>query len=222
MCPPSAFSSSDTELVDSSSFVPNTEVAKAAFELAISLLHPAILKHSIRVYLYAKALAKQSHSVYITETSKHDLLFIACILHDIGTSSIYNGSQRFEVEGGDAAAELLGQYEISEEDRRQVWMAIALHTSPHIAERISELSRLVREAVLTDFGRKAQGYENFEELKQRLEGRFGRGNIEKVLGDAVVGQAKNKPEKAPMASWPGVLYRAHLAEPEWEGVNKGF
>ncbi|KAF1846660.1 uncharacterized protein K460DRAFT_268217, partial [Cucurbitaria berberidis CBS 394.84] len=153
----------------------------------------------------------------------HDLLFTACLFHDIGTTNTYDtGPQRFEVEGADAAVKHLSKFGIGREDRHDVWTAIAIHTSPDIAERIGELSRLVRIAVITDFGRSTAESETLVPLREELEAKFERGGIEKVLGDAVVKQAKQRPEKAPMVSWPGVLYRAHLEEPEWDGVNKGF
>lgn len=57
---------------------------------------------------------------------------------------------------------------------------------------------------------------------QEVEGKFPRGEIEKVLGDAVVEQAMECPEKAPPACWPGALYRSKLEYPEWGGINKAF
>jgi HD superfamily phosphohydrolase YqeK len=229
MCPPTAFGHDDSNaqqhtstVLNDTSFVPNTEVSKAAFNLASSLLVPAILNHSVRVYLYAKSLAEQSDSAYSSDTLKHDLLFAACILHDIGTTKDYDGPQRFEVEGADAAAALLRKQGIKEEDAHQVWIAIAIHTSPTIAERINELSRLVREAVIIDFGRGLDKLGNQEELKTQYEKNLPRLQIEKVLGDAVVEQAVRKPEKAPPASWPNNLYKAFLAERDWDGINKGF
>jgi hypothetical protein len=152
----------------------------------------------------------------------HDLLFTACLFHDIGTTDTYDGPLRFEVEGADAAVKHLSQFGVGEQDKHNVWTAIAIHTSPHIAEHIDELSKLVRLAVVTDFGRKTEAWDVLEPMRKKLEEEFERGGIEKVLGDAVVEQAKTKPGKAPMVSWPGVMYKAHLAEPEWEGVNKGF
>ena len=47
-------------------------------------------------------------------------------------------------------------------------------------------------------------------------------NAEKILGDAVTEQAIQQPAKAPPASWLGILLRAKLTEPEWDGVNKAF
>ena len=226
MCPPPQVSSSTSTPSPSSQVysdnTPQTPISQAAFKHAAALLAPSILSHSMRVYLYAKALADHTQSVYATDAAKRDLLFTACLFHDIGTTDEYDGPQRFEVEGADAAAKYLSQFDVSAADKHDVWTAIACHTSPQIAERIGELSKLVRLAVITDFGRSNAASEVLEPLREALERDFGRAGIEKVLGDAVVEQAKRRPEKAPMVSWPGVMYRAHLAEPEWRGVNKMF
>jgi len=226
MCPPSSLtdlpSSGRTTQIDTLNVIPETRISQAAFSHASSLLAPSILNHSIRVYLYATTLAKHTDSAYISDTAKHDLLFTACLFHDIGTTSNYDGPFRFEIEGADAAVKHLSQYTVSEQEKHDVWTAIACHTSPQIAERIGELSRLVRLAVITDFGRKSDAWEVLEPLRERLESDFERGGIEKVLGDAVVEQAKQRPEKAPKVSWPGMLLKAAEAEPEWDGVNKAF
>jgi HD superfamily phosphohydrolase YqeK len=226
MCPPSGSarnnSNESQRTGTGAQFVPSSNVCEAAYAFASSNLHPAILNHSVRVWLYAKTLAERSDSAYTTDAAKRDLLFAACILHDIGTVENFDGSLRFEVEGADAAADFLRGHGISEDDAHQVWMAIALHTSPHIAERINELCRLVRVAVLLDFGKAQDQLEGVGDLKRTFENSCGRFGVEKVLGDLVAEQAVKKPEKAPAASWPNNLYKAHLAEPDWDGVNKGF
>lgn len=224
MCPPSDLASPHAAHTSRTytEHIPTTPIAQAAFTHAASLLAPSILSHSMRVYLYAHALASHTNSAYDTDAAKLDLLFTACLFHDIGTTDAYDGLQRFEVEGGDAAVKHLSQFDVGEVDKHDVWTAIACHTSPHIAERIGELSRLVRLAVITDFGRKSEVWDVLAPLREKLEARFERAEIEKVLGDAVVEQAKRRPGKAPMVSWPGVMYRAHLEEPEWSGVNKMF
>ncbi|KAL6710412.1 hypothetical protein ACN47E_009358 [Coniothyrium glycines] len=226
MCPPSdlaqAKCNTSSSQLSIETIVPQTEVSRSAYKHASDLLHPSILSHSVRVFLYARKLAEHTSSTYFSESPKLDLLFTACLFHDIGTARLYDGPQRFEVEGGDAAVNHLSNYDFSEADKHNVWTAIAIHTSPGIAERIGELSRLVRIAVLTDFGRKTPSWDTLVPLKEQLEKDFTRSNIEKVLGDAVVGQAKQRPEKAPKVSWPGVMYHAWLAEPEWNGINKAF
>jgi HD superfamily phosphohydrolase YqeK len=219
MCPPSSLATANGTLpephVNFADVVPPTKISQSAFEHAAGILAPAILNHSVRVYLYAKALAAQCNSVYSTDTDKHDLLFTACLFHDIGTTSLYDGPQRFEVEGGDAAVQHLGRFGVGEIDKHDVWTAIACHTCAGIAERIGELARLVRIAVVTDFGMKMAGAEELEGLRAQMEERFDRADIKKVLTDAVVGQAMRQPQKAPSATWPGALYRASLVEPAW-------
>jgi HD superfamily phosphohydrolase YqeK len=224
MCPPSSLTATSSlpPYPNPESIVPQTEISRAAYTHAANLLHPSILYHSIRVYLYATALASHTSSKYATDAFQHDLLFTACLFHDIGTTDKYNGSQRFEMEGADAAVKHLSQYGVSEADAHEVWTAIVCHTSPGIAERIGELSRIVRIAVITDFGRRSAEWEVLAPLREEMEARFERKGIEKVLGDVVVEQAKGKPEKAPKVSWPHAMVKAWEAEPGWEGVNKAF
>ena len=208
--------------------VPSDEISTGAFELASRLLPPPILYHSIRVYLYAQTLAEHRQDSW-GKPDKQQLLFVACVLHDIGCAPEYDGPQRFEVEGADAAAALLRQFgpQVDESDIHQVWTAIALHTSPGIAERISDLARLVREGVLIDFGkdmalRSVFGDDDSRALVANFEKLYPRLDVEKELGDCVVNQCKRRPEKAPAPSWPGILYRAAIENPSWEGVNKAF
>jgi hypothetical protein len=186
--------------------VNSSEACQAALDLARKEMHPAILNHCIRVYLYAQQLSKPSAK-----------LFIACILHDFGACECCPGKERFEVEGADRAVNLMKQYEVfSKEDRNEVWVAIALHTSHGIAERITPMASILRHAVLIDFLRRDTPNTEFEKEYPRLE-------IEKMLGDAVVKQAIKSPEhSAPPASWQGLLYRSHMQNPGFTGVNKAF
>jgi HD superfamily phosphohydrolase YqeK len=198
--------------------IPDTPLCRSAYFLAMHELPAPILNHSIRVYLYATALADTSQSTGIYKVPpKSDLLFVSCILHDLGARALFTEtSLRFEVEGADTAASHLRAHKVIEEDVQQVWQAIALHTTPHIAEKIGELPRIVRLAVLEDFG------DATSERRQKLEEQFPRMQVEKVLGDAVVKQALQYPGKAPAASWPGLLVKAKLAETESDGINKAF
>ncbi|KAF1839426.1 hypothetical protein BDW02DRAFT_585092 [Decorospora gaudefroyi] len=214
MCPPSDLAEKTTTqpILDTSSIVPPTAISEAAYAYASKLLHPSVLNHSVRVYLYVKALAEHKSSRYSSDPVQHDLLFTACLFHDIGTTENHNGPQRFEVEGADAAIQHLSHFSVSATDAYEVWTAIA----------IGELSKIVRIAVMTDFGRKSSEWDMLAPLREKLEAQFERAEIEKVLGDAVVEQTMRRPEKAPKVSWPNAMYTASLAEPEWQGVNKAF
>lgn len=262
MCPPSAGATRFREALHASSdshpgpsprtgeppsCVPRDPTSQRAYAYAAQNLHPTILAHSLRVYLLAHGLATREGSPYTTQENLH-ILFAACILHDIGTSAAHNGPQRFEVEGADAAVAVLKSTSseshpagvaVADAEVHDVWTAIALHTSPGIAERISSLARLVRMGVAMDFKRPAALRLTSDDEVEVVEERFPRGDIEKVLGDVVVEQVLGRERegigggdegdvaeavgvKAPAASWPGVLIRSTRENPGWEGVNKAF
>jgi len=229
------------------SCIPNDPISQAAYHYAKSQLHPLILQHSIRVYLYAQTLGSEdlsslpaispttSNMPCLFDTSKPSarLFFLAAIFHDIGTCPVHDHAQRFEVCGADAAVSFVSSIEAAEtneitrSDLREIWTAISLHTSPGLPERMSLLTRLLRIAVKADFGdAQYRGHLQPKEIEV-VEADFPRGEIEKMLGDCVAKQAEAREDaeratKAPQVSWPWNLLRARLEEPEWEGVNKGF
>lgn len=214
--------------------IPQNEICSSALNLAWKTLSQPIFNHSVRVFLAARWLAEKEESEW-AQPDKLPLLFVACVCHDLGTSDDYNGPQRFEVEGADAAQHHCQTHGISHEESHKVWTAIAIHTSPGIAERIDPFSRLVRFGVMMDFslGKREEmgGNVLFAEIEQLLP----RLDIETVLADAVVSQAteaetRERPDnmswfsthKFPIASWPGILLRARLQNPDHVGRNPAF
>lgn len=212
--------------------VPSNLACLTALSFAQESLPLPIVNHSLRVYLLARFIAKKEDSPFVSE-GQISLLFVAAVLHDIGASDAVNGPQRFEICSADTAKHHLLKHGHSEAEAHQVWTAIAVHTSPGIAERIDPLARLIRLGVLSDFGsdeyRRSIGTDSYckeiEALLPRLE-------PEKALGDAVIKQADKIPhvdnltwpnsDKFPAASWPGILLRAHAENPDHEGVNPAF
>ncbi|KAH7305921.1 hypothetical protein B0I35DRAFT_483672 [Stachybotrys elegans] len=212
--------------------IPKTKVCTEATALASKALPAAIFNHSLRVYLIAQWVAEREASEYSADP-KLSLLFVAAICHDIGTSHLHNEAQRFEVEGADVAESLLRDHGVSHDDSHRVWVAIAVHTSAGIAERIDPLSRLIRLAVKADFSTSYAHDLGAGELAVEIEKQLPRLDIERTLADAVVKQAAEIPEKVdsltwpstekhPSASWPGILLRAHVENPGYEGVNPAF
>lgn len=204
-----------------------------ALRTAFEVLPTAIINHSLRVFLLAKWLTTKEKTGYSSE-SNLPLLFLACVCHDLGASEKYNGSQRFEVEGADAAVEICSSHHYTQAQCQMIWTAIALHTSPGIAERIDPFTRLVRVAVKCDFSPSVCRLHGAENYLMEIEAMLPRLGIEKVLADSVVKQAEKIPqnvqgvswppdsEKHPKASWPGILLRAHAEDPEYDGVNPAF
>ena len=221
--------SPSTSLLDE---IPKTTACSSALAVARTALLEPTLNHSLRVFFYAKWLGQKETSEWVTD-EKLPALFIACVFHDLGTSDQYNGSQRFEVEGADAAKAHAISHGITAEDAHNIWVAIAIHSSPGIAERIDPLSRLVRFAVKSDFSRDYASNLGLIEYVDSVEEQLPRLAVEKVLADAVVNQAAKLParvdsmtwpstEKHPSSSWPGILLRAHIENPGYEGVNPAF
>lgn len=222
--------------------VPNDDISQAAYSYAKKHLDPVLFNHSMRVYLYASAFSKKDLSsltqfqptagpeLFATESLpiNERSIFVASMFHDMGTCAIHDHAQRFEACGADAAVDFMHSHGVSDKAvLREIWMAIALHTSPGLAERMSPLTRVLRMGPKTDFGHEQYRCLLGDEYLKAAEADFPRGNPEKVLGDAVSGQAERRDgegrdAKAPAVSWPWNLLRCRLEEPEWQGVNKGF
>lgn len=188
----------------------------AARDIISHDLLPAIVNHSMRVFRFAEAIAGH-------EAEAVDLLAlqIAALFHDAGTAKNHDGPHRFEIEGADAAAAFLTGQGWGAPRVDAVWEAIALHTSPQIAERRGPVTRYLRLGVRTDFGDETllPHVGGHRSAAEALHPRLG---IEQVLADAVVEQAIRDPAKAPPSSWPGALLQAHLADPDRPGVNPAF
>ncbi|MER7944426.1 HD domain-containing protein [Streptomyces sp. NPDC094458] len=194
------------------------ETADSAYAYVRSVLRPAILHHSVRVWFLADHLSRSEE----IDAREREALAVACLFHDAGTADRHDGPQRFEVEGADAARIFLSRHRWPAPLVQKVWEAVALHTSPGIAERMGTLPRLVRLGVLADFGAPGVIDADGDERLASSLALFPRMEIETVLGNAVVAQALRCPEKAPSSSWPGGLLAARLAHPEDTGISPAF
>ena len=174
----------------------------------------AIFNHSVRTFLYAFAAATRNGHLPDAES-----LFVACLFHDVGTVPAEDGMERFEVEGADAASRFLAEQGWQQSRIAEVWQAIALHTSPGIAERFGGITRLVRLGVLIDFGDREL---IAAEVVRDAERGWARLDIERTLSDAVIASALLRPTKAPPGSWPGALVEARLANPTSPDINPAF
>ncbi|CAI6101159.1 hypothetical protein V2G26_000201 [Clonostachys chloroleuca] len=209
--------------------VPDHPAAKAALDVALQSLSPAILNHSFRVYIYAKAhsslLRQLDPATVLIEPVFVELhtLFVACLFHDLATAEKYDADPaRFEVVGASEAAKVLREYHVREASIREAWLAMSLHTTPGIAEEISGTTGALRRAIATEFRGVPSPESILDEKEREVVGKLPRLDIEKVLGDAVVRQALENRVKAPAASWPGQLLISHENNPGWDGVNKAF
>jgi hypothetical protein len=181
--------------------LPDTPAARGALDKVRSAASPSIANHSIRSYLFGMLLAEHRG---VTDFDPL-LLFFSCVLHDIGLTEIGNRTQRFEVDGADVAADFLAEQGFSAADRGTVWEAIALHTSPGIAERRGPVIELTRRGVGLDFGRDAECVG--DEQAAAIHAAYPRLSMERAVVEAIVSQARERPEKAPRYSIAAELLR---------------
>jgi HD domain-containing protein len=192
------------------------ELAGPVGERALATLRPLlvgpILGHSLRTYHLAAAEAAYQH----WDVDPLDLV-IACLFHDSGT--IPDASpERFEVTGADRAVGFAREAGRDDASCRAIWDAVALHTSPGIAERHVPLTRALRSGVLADFGAPDLRARH-RDLVVDLERRHPRAGIERVLAAAVVDAARALPDKAPASSWPADLVRGAAAATDGDNPN---
>ena len=120
--------------------LPGTELAVRAYRLSHQSTPEFVFNHSVRSYLFAEALAGTRNLRPSTDYDQ-ELLFLECVLHDIGLSDRADDNQRFEVGGADLAAEFLREQHVPPQRIAVVWDAIARHTSDGIAGRKHPRSR---------------------------------------------------------------------------------
>src|ERR1043165_6407957 len=110
--------------------VPDSKMARDGTELVRDIATPLLFNHSSRVYCFA-ALAAERQCVSFDA----ELLYVASMFHDMGLTARYNSpTDRFEVDGANAAREFLRQHGIDEQEIDTVWTAVALHTTPGIPQ----------------------------------------------------------------------------------------
>ncbi|TFB98147.1 HD domain-containing protein [Cryobacterium sp. HLT2-28] len=183
--------------------LPATPLARAALAAAQTSESTSVANHSIRSFLFAELLA--GHEGALNDAAyDRDLLFAACVMHDLGTGAEAPGKQRFEVEGADLAAEILTEHGVAVGDVDRVWEAIALHSSPGIAERRGLLAYLTTEGIGIDFGHKADIVMSQERL---IHSRYPRLDMVKSLTSSIVAHATLSTAAAPRYSLPGELAR---------------
>jgi hypothetical protein len=63
----------------------------------------------------------------------HEVVAVGTILHDIGLTADVPGSNRFEVDGADAALSFIKERGLSGRRAQLIWDLIALNSTPSIA-----------------------------------------------------------------------------------------
>ncbi|MEV6237810.1 HD domain-containing protein [Lentzea sp. NPDC051838] len=126
--------------------IPDTELVRSATELVRKVTDDTLFHHSRRVFLWgALKAAKRGLDVDL------ELAYVGGLFHDLGLTEFYASKDiRFEIDGAEAAKAFLLEHGRSEQDARNVWLAIALHTTPEIPVRLSPEIAAIALGVKTD------------------------------------------------------------------------
>ena len=108
--------------------VPDSPLITEVLEYAQKLSEPYLLNHAMRSWLFA---AKIGHIKAID--CDHEVVAVGTILHDIGLTAGVSGSNRFEVNGADAALSFIKERGLSDRRAQLIWDLVALNSTPSIA-----------------------------------------------------------------------------------------
>src|SRR3954462_3404435 len=126
--------------------IPDSLLAKEATDILREHSTDLLFNHSIRVYLFAAEQGRQQQLHFDPE-----LLYVAAAFHDLGLIKKFSSeTERFEVDGANAARQFLTAHNISEDQVQTVWEAIALHTAPGIPQDMRPEIALLNSGVLLD------------------------------------------------------------------------
>ncbi|MEO3926800.1 HD domain-containing protein [Micromonosporaceae bacterium B7E4] len=199
--------------------IPPTGLAATALRFAQRIEPAPIFNHSLRSYLFGRAVG-QRQGLRAAHDYDDELLFLGCVLHDVGLSDEGNGRQTFDLDGADLAAEFLGREGVAPDRVEIVWNAIALHLTPHIARRKRPEIALVSTGAGVDLGAGPEALP--DGYAEQVHAVLPRLHAAPVIRDAIVEQALRDPGKAPPLSLAGELVRQRTAAawPTWEQLTQ--
>ena len=126
--------------------IPDSQLAREITEFIRDTETELLFNHSSRVYYFGAVAGKQRGLEFNPE-----LLYAGAMFHDIGLMPRHSSpSDRFEVDGANAARAFLKDRGIAPQDLDTVWAAIALHTTPGIPQYMQPVVALVTAGVEMD------------------------------------------------------------------------
>jgi HD domain len=99
-----------------------------AVEYARKVYEPYLFNHAMRSWLFAAKMGQAKGLDCDLE-----VVAVGTILHDIGLSTAVEGTNRFEVNGADAARSFVEQRGVSNRRAQLIWDLVALNSTPSIA-----------------------------------------------------------------------------------------
>jgi hypothetical protein len=196
---------------------PDTTLAREAHHLVTEAQDPYLRNHSLRSFLFARAAAAQAGR-RPGEDYDAELMFLICVLHDMGLTDRANTDQRFEVDGADFAARFLEDRGLTDRRVDTVWDGIALHTSrgvhesPVFSRRRPPEIGIAQDGIGIDLlGNPDQFPAGYADLVHAAYPRLGGA---RALTDGIVAQGLANPRKALPMTLPGeILHQRRPTQP---------
>jgi hypothetical protein len=169
--------------------IPDSRLAKEAAEILRADGNDLLWNHSHRVYLFGALLAERAGKKYDPELS-----YIAALFHDVGLIHKYSTqTERFEVDGANAARQFLEQHGIAQDAIEVVWDAIALHTTLGI----TKFKKAEVDLIFNGVGLDVMGdlYETLSEAtRNEIVGAFPRDGFKSKIVHAFFEGFRHKPQ----------------------------
>lgn len=126
--------------------IPDSALARATTQYIREQQDDLLFNHSRRVFLWGALTGERKGLKYDAEQ-----LYVGAMFHDLGLVDGHRSqSERFEVDSANAARDFLKPYGLSDGDVEQVWLSIALHTTPGVPEHLRPNVALVTAGVEMD------------------------------------------------------------------------
>lgn len=126
--------------------IPDSALARATTEYIREQEDDLLFNHSRRVFLWGALSGERKGLKYDAEQ-----LYVGAMFHDLGLVEAHRSEKdRFEVDSANAARAFMKPFGLSEADIEQVWLSIALHTTPGVPEHLRPNVALVTAGVEMD------------------------------------------------------------------------
>jgi len=168
--------------------IPDSKLASEAHDILREYSTDLLYNHSNRVYLFAAEQGRQKGLRFDPE-----LLYVSAAFHDLGLVTEYSSdTERFEVDGANAAKAFLTSHGVPVEVAQTAWEAIALHTTPGVTQYMKpEVSLLFTGVGLDVLG---EGFHQFPtELREQIVEAYPRQAFKQGIVKAFFGGFAHKP-----------------------------
>jgi hypothetical protein len=103
----------------------DSKIARLATDFSRSAYPLYLFNHAVRTYVFGSLVGRA-----LGQKFDEEILYLACILHDLGLTDKFQGESPFEIQGAQTARTFLEEQGYAKEKVEVVWDGIAMHASP--------------------------------------------------------------------------------------------